>query len=232
MPAVPQRFCTAATALLASVRPLNSVVRRQMKWLSDLLKGREYKPASLALRPGEKVESPLHAIDWKAFEAALLQLFRDDLAKFIQEHSDETFYAIGLDCNALYGDILLCANTPEALRERAVEYAADTSARALARQEATLRWGFGDWKYQGFNIPSREDYERYRRLLPDLEEIAHPFDQECLLKAAARALVRLERSPEAELLKRTPDFDINCVDHDEEPSAGKRRISGARKAVA
>ena len=29
MPAVPQRFCTAVTALLASVRPLNSVVRRQ-----------------------------------------------------------------------------------------------------------------------------------------------------------------------------------------------------------
>jgi hypothetical protein len=29
MPAVPQRFCTAVTALLASLRPLNSIVRRQ-----------------------------------------------------------------------------------------------------------------------------------------------------------------------------------------------------------
>lgn len=31
MPAVPQRFCTAVTALLASVRPLNSIVRPNME---------------------------------------------------------------------------------------------------------------------------------------------------------------------------------------------------------
>jgi hypothetical protein len=30
MPAVPQRFCTACTALLASVRPLNSIIRHQV----------------------------------------------------------------------------------------------------------------------------------------------------------------------------------------------------------
>jgi hypothetical protein len=31
MPAVPQRFCTAVTARLSSLRPLNSIVRRQLK---------------------------------------------------------------------------------------------------------------------------------------------------------------------------------------------------------
>jgi hypothetical protein len=203
-----------------------------MKWLSDFLKGREYKPASLALRPGDKVESPLNSVDWRAFEAGLLDLLRQDLAAFVREHPGEVFYAIGLDCNALYADILLCANTPATLRARALDDPAASSEKAIARREKMLRWGFGDWEYQGFNLDLPGGIERYKKLLPGHEEIPHPFDQECFLKAATRALITLQTSPEIELLSRTADFEVNCVDHDEDASAGKRRLARVRKSVA
>jgi hypothetical protein len=57
MPAVPQRFCTAGTALLASVRPLNSVVRRQDQPHAD---------ASLATLP--RLRRRLRSIFRRAFQ--------------------------------------------------------------------------------------------------------------------------------------------------------------------
>jgi hypothetical protein len=203
-----------------------------MKWLADLLRGREYKPASLAPGPNDKVETPLQSVDWKDFQARLLELLRQDLSRFAANHSDEVFYAVALDCNALYGDILLCANTPFALRERASEYSQDPSDKAVARQEKILRWGFGDWKYHGINLDLSGGIQRYKDLLAGHDEITHPADQERFLKAASRALINLESSPEIALLSRTSDFQVMCADHDEDLSVGKRRLARVRRAVA
>jgi hypothetical protein len=49
MPAVPQRFCTAATAPVVLVRPLNSVVRRQMRMVSAIYISIDGRPVSYDL---------------------------------------------------------------------------------------------------------------------------------------------------------------------------------------
>jgi hypothetical protein len=64
MPAVPQRFCTAGTALLASMRPLNSIVRPQHPVIACFQMSYEFIVFDPSRLPGDKralVESLQHA---------------------------------------------------------------------------------------------------------------------------------------------------------------------------
>lgn len=120
-------------------------------------------------------------IDWPGLEDRLYTLCVEELRRFARSHRDETFYAFALDCNSEYGQILLCLNTPDALRQAAILYstsppnqeAFEAISRVMAEQfgepyipaplksveenERDLCWSVGDWKYQGFN---RSAFER------------------------------------------------------------------------
>jgi hypothetical protein len=115
-------------------------------------------------------------IDWRALESLLFSLVKQDLTSFAKAHRDESFYGFAFDCNARYGQILLCLNSVEALRQWAERYSIkapneDAFAeitrqmdKAMGRDprpappkmsakefEKELRWSLGDWEYQGFN---------------------------------------------------------------------------------
>jgi hypothetical protein len=64
MPAVPQRFCTAVTALVAFGRPLNSVVRRQGKFMaSGWVSTRDGHSYSSLLLDADASSAPLNTIE-------------------------------------------------------------------------------------------------------------------------------------------------------------------------
>ncbi|WP_339746976.1 DUF4303 domain-containing protein [uncultured Rubinisphaera sp.] len=115
-------------------------------------------------------------INWSGLEECLYELIRDDIKRFAETHKHETFYGFALDCNSEYGNVLLCFNSPESLKQQAEKYASDRPNKAafdkisqklhedsgrkipltensstVEAEELKLRWSTGDWKYQGFN---------------------------------------------------------------------------------
>jgi hypothetical protein len=169
--------------------------------------------------------------DWLAFEGKLADLLEADLLRFAQEHQDETFYSLALDCNAAYCDILMSANTPDALRVAASRYAEDQSAGSIHAAEEVLRWGLGDWKYHGFNLKDPDDRKRYRSVLPGGDELHSSEECERFLIAACRAILTIERRNVLATLSKTKDFRLACIDHDEDFASGAARLERAR-AVA
>ncbi len=118
-------------------------------------------------------------IDWNELENCLFNITVDAINQFASSHQDETFYGFAFDCNSEYGNVLLCFNTPESLRQRSIEYADnstqpswfdqvnrdieeklgkkifDEPEQTTPEEEAKeLRWSLGDWKYQDFSWDS------------------------------------------------------------------------------
>jgi hypothetical protein len=204
-----------------------------MKWLRKLFAQSAPSPANLpAPVDAEEELSDISEDDWRSFELKLTQLLEEDLLRFAREHEGEEFYALGLDCNAAYCDVLLSANTPEALAASARAYAKDEADASLRAEMDDLRWGFGDWKYHGFNLSGPGDWDRYHAVLPAGDELSSAEDCERFLVAACRALLALENGEAIKKLRRTGDFHVTCIDHDEDYAAGEDRMRSARGTVS
>ncbi|MFO1494397.1 MAG: DUF4303 domain-containing protein [Lysobacterales bacterium] len=151
-----------------------------------------------------------------------------DLESFALAHRGEEFYAVGLDRNSQYGDMLLSANTLLALRNSASNYAQSGNESEIAAQEIELRWGFGDWAYHGFNYRESGGYQEYKALLPSADCLQHPDDREMFMETVTRALLSLEKRGVLSLLKRT-DFRLICMDDGEgqvEAEERMKRVGG------
>lgn len=201
-----------------------------MKWLAKLFAATP-KPSPEAKK---RAEPEWHdagpQYDWTPFEIALAALLEEEVRRFGAQHPDEQFYAIALDCNAQYGDILICANTPETLDARAERFAA-SEAGGMADARELMRWGVADWKYAGFNLDAPQWRTRYKAILPIGDELHQPQDIEGFLETVCRSLIRAERAGVFECLSRTPDFRIACMDHDEDMVQGDERLDRLRAAM-
>jgi hypothetical protein len=195
-----------------------------VKWLRRLLTGNTQ--ASPRLEAPEEEGFILDEVtetDWVAFEAALELLLEADVRRFAAEHSEEDFYAVGLDCNSAYCDILLSANTMTRLREAAIGYAKSGSEEDIATEAGVLRWAFGDWKYHGFNISGRDDWARYHQIPPGRNELHSHEACERFMQAATKALIALESRGVFSVFRRSSDFEVACIDHNEDYGSAKRR---------
>lgn len=128
-----------------------------MGWLARLF-GKEGETAARTSAEETEIRSPFSGFDWGSAEAGISELLARDIESFALAHREEEFYAVGLDCNSEYGDMLLSANTPLALRNSASNYAQSGNESEIAAQEIELRWGFGDWAYHGFNYRESGGY--------------------------------------------------------------------------
>ena len=165
-------------------------------------------------------------IAWVQLEEALARAIHSEIAKFAKAHPNEQFYGFALDCNAYYADILFCLNTPEHLETLAKEYADSNEPSEIADQKKEFEWGLGDWKYQGFNLDSTL-WQSEMSLLDEFAE--HPGDTEAFLVTCCRALLAAERTGAFNQLRRTPEFRVACIDHDEDISAGEKRLEYVRR---
>jgi hypothetical protein len=191
--------------------------------LLDWLKGKKASP-SADPSPGPT------DVDWIGLENHLADALTDEVRRFATRHDHETFYGIALDCNAYYANVLLCANTPTALDEAAARYANGRPIDDDAERES-LRWGLGDWKYQGFNLDSDAWRERMAPRLDEFAELPSPEDTERFLVACCRVLLRLEGSGLFRDLQTTPDFRVACIDHDEDLTQGDARLDRIRSQL-
>jgi len=184
-------------------------------------------------------------IDWPEVEHKLVDLTRFEVRRFLEDKRDEKFYGFGFACNAFYGEVLLYANTSDALRASAERSRSDYpdlnryAGKSLAEVEDVLRWEMGDWKYDGFNALSEEwadGWEEwqmsFQKLLEGLydgdeEEKAGALEQE-FLEMCCRALIRLEKQPEFIALPKDANFRTVCDNHDEAESDGEARLSRIR----
>lgn len=177
-------------------------------------------------------------IDWVELEERLFRLVVYETKAFAQTHQQEVFYGYGFDCNANYGDVLLCVNTEEALFKRARKYGKYSEGEKGSVKEwaSDLRWSFGDWKYQGFNLESgkwQSEWGDVNLLIEkavtglaynDMREITEQF-----MDMACRVLLRLERQNILACFLQSPDFRIVCADHDEDINHGDKRLELVRQ---
>jgi Domain of unknown function (DUF4303) len=204
-----------------------------MKWLSKLFGGSAQSSPKMEVPEDEEcLLEEITEADWVEFEAALELLLEADIRRFAAEHSEEEFYAVGLDCNSAYCDILLSANTTDALREAAIGNAINGLEEAISAEVGVLRWGFGDWKYHGFNLSGKDDWERYHQILPGGDALHSSEECERFMQAATRALLALERRDAFSVLRKSGHFEVACVDHDEDYGSAKRREDRLRGADA
>jgi hypothetical protein len=171
-------------------------------------------------------------IDWPAFEVALTAALEAEVVQFAAAHTGDTFYGLALDCNAYYADILLCANTNKSLDEAVVsDTQADHSPDAIAHLRGELRWSFGDWQYQGFNLDSAPWQRAMDARLAALAGLPTAEDVEQFLVSCCRALIAVERGAAILKLNRTPDFQVACIDHDENFEQGQARLDAVRRGL-
>lgn len=182
-------------------------------------------------------EPPPQAPDLENVESTLFDLASTAIREFFSK-SSQTYYGFGFDCNAAYGDVLLCTNTESDFKETADKYIEDWNYSD--EELASLKRNFGDWRYQGFNI----DYPFWQKGWDSLAtEIAtYVFhDQtsddeseqfvERLMVSFAAVLIRLEQSGELDVIQKDPDFYIQVYDHDEDPKTGDKRFQAVRKKL-
>ena len=154
----------------------------------------------------------------------------DQVKEFARAHGDETYYGFALDCHAYYANVLFCLNTPESLEASVTRYANSDDPGEIARQREDLEWGLGDWKYQGFNL----DTPAWTESVPMLEsfsELPSEEDTEEFLRVCCRALIRAENAQVFHSLRRTADFRVARMDHDEDPYSGERRMDRVRNSL-
>lgn len=188
-------------------------------------------------------------VDWTALESALFDLAMADIAAFADKHANEMFYGFAFDCNADYGQAMLCLNTPEfhqaaiagthiapeiqagyiKMREDLGLPTADTLATERAKQ---LKWRLGDWKYQDFS--SAAFNAAWKPFEDQLCDAAFQNDDGArethrrFLMSVCRVAIRLEKLDAFTRLKRTDDFCTYVADHDETEEDSWERLNAVR----
>jgi len=207
-----------------------------MEWLRKLLLG---SGSHIVPRYGAAQEEP-DPIDWHCVEDELVTLAEEQIQAFAASHASESFYGFGFDCDSNEGQVLLCLNS----RAAQIEAAQQTLSRhpdlyqGESEQEVarSIEWGFGDWKYQGFNLRSKTWSKRWRRVeilvgnalnMLGMNRKAKAMQElrESFMEMACRALHRVGSSRSITMLRRDSDFRTLCADHDEGPEDGFTRMA-------
>ncbi len=165
-----------------------------------------------------------NSVVWKNVEDALFLIASRYVQAFGALHRDKTFYGFAFDCNADYGQVFVCANTPSALIDHAKKYKArspDLYGQFTVEEiEDKIRWSVGDWEFQAFTTDGFSDaWEPIKQFLAG----AIPWDddkkieefRESFMATACRSMVRLESQSILSTLSRTHDFKTFVADHDE-----------------
>ena len=178
--------------------------------------------------------------------SVLTTIVTEAINDFAQRHPDEQFYGFAFDCNADYGEVLLCLNTEQDLQASAKELKEsppksflpkfdkmmeekygvkpkplfhDKTAAEVAEK---LRWNPGDWKYQGFyNCSDDPDWAELAEEIA--EQIETDEDREAFLRIICRLIPAIK--PALERLHRTSDFRVLVIDHDETVETAWQRLA-------
>ncbi len=157
----------------------------------------------------------------EARKQEMLQQIAADIETFLKEHPGETFYTFGFDFNASEAEILLSFNTEEAYAERLKYYQDNYSPYDDDDQE--MRYGTGDWKYQGTNIYYICEEEEKDKIYDDDEDNDYENAKKAFMDFAYGLLLAVCRTPAYQAIPKTKDFLVILTEHDEDNLEGIER---------
>lgn len=137
-------------------------------------------------------------------------------------------YAVAFDCNAIYGRVLLAANTEEEFAETLESYQSGPYAERYKdpKKIEDLRYNSGDWLYPDFDSVTLIDYVDFEKLIEDPNERVEWF-----LDLCREAIVKLEQTEAFKTLSKTDDFLLLCRDHDESIAQARENLEQKRKEM-
>ncbi|MCE2571186.1 hypothetical protein [Motilimonas eburnea] len=165
---------------------------------------------------------------WEEYEEALFQGVFESIKRFSNQSHDDTFYAMCIDTNAEYGQVLLHFNSIESL---------DAS-------DGDARWDVGGWEKYFDIIDELEQDDRFfsdiwsvheKDILDKMMRIEDEWDHgewpiEDFMIMASKVGNRLAASDVFRNLKVTSDFKVVVVNHDEEIEEGILRMQKVANA--
>jgi len=187
-------------------------------------------------------------------EQALYQITERELAAFATRHENVRFYGFAFDCNADYGEVLLCLNDEASLKVHAEESKRKPARPFLPKFDQMrekygitpkalyegwgvekimeeFRWNPGDWQYQGFfNCSDDPAWGGVADTIED--EIEDDKDREPFLESVCRVLIKLESDHIFDCLDRTENFRGLVTDHDESIERAWDRLTRIRRLIA
>ena len=179
------------------------------------------------------------AVDWKSVEDVLFLISAEYLQGFNTFHRKKMFYGFAFDCNADYGQVFVCANTPATLKSQAGKNKTESpdlyGQQSIEDIEKDLRWSLGNWEFQAFTTDGFSDaWQPIEHFLVD----AIPWDddddhriqefRDSFMETACRCMIRLESQGILNAFSRTNDFKTFVADHDESDEDSWSRLEAIR----
>lgn len=188
----------------------------------------------------QKLSDAGNILCWASIRALLTASSEAKLEEFASKHKKESFYCLCVYFDRCYGDFFLYLNVPEEARktaERSKKLYPDMYKKKSVEQiEKQSKWNCGDFKYRLFGEED-EGFARfwepvkaaYEWLVEQMSEQMSVNFQELGISAACLTALDLEGSDVLKLIKKTPDFRVICVDHDETIEESSARLKRIRK---
>ena len=156
------------------------------------------------------------------FVEHIVTFTEEEVAEFIAEHNNQTFYAFAYDVNPQTHGIYLSFNTEEAYQESLESYQNGDYAFLYQTddQKRRLKYNPGDWKYQ--NFVSIEFI--YEAKIKELFDVVLNKEIDDLLNFAEQALVDFRKTEVYNSIPKDKDFIAFCIDHDEDELEAIKRV--------
>jgi hypothetical protein len=165
-------------------------------------------------------------------------------------HPDETFYCVCVYFEGTYGDLILYLNVPEQARATTeglmARFPGQYVGKSLDQAIEEEKWNAGDFRYQFYShedeffeaiwAPIKAIYDRLIMRLYIANKDSESSDEESesdrfkrlAMEAACHTAIDIERGEALKLLKKSTDFRVTCVDHDETQEDSDDRLLEAR----
>lgn len=187
---------------------------------------------------------------WTALRSLLTAYSEQKLREFAAVHKNETFYCLCVYFDIFYGDFLLYLNVPEQARQTAIRskelYPDLHRQRTVEEVEEDLKWNCGDFRYEYINDDSfASDDSAWKRLWRPIQDLFNDLSMQLYgdgsdsrldrewgekwAETACAVALDLERGDALKLLRKTPDFQVICVDHDEPIEDSNARLDRVRQ---
>lgn len=178
---------------------------------------------------------------WHSLRSLMTAYSEHKLREFAAAHASETFYCLCVYFDSIYGDYFLYLNDPDSARQLAVHckevFTTLYGERSIEDVESEVKWNCGDFRYGFVNLDDlwKSIWRPIQHLFESLNPaVGRQGEAELLLfgekfaDTACLVALDLERSPVLDLLRRTSDFRVICVDHDETFADSEARLNRVR----
>lgn len=186
-------------------------------------------------------QSAAEQLCWTSLRSFMTAYAEHKVREFAAQHAEETFYCLGVYFDDDYADFFLYLNDLETAHETAKQYDdGSRAADAAKRMAEQSKWYLDSFRYQIFNVdplweklwyPVQTLFQQLASELPEADESQESLTQWCTTFGETACLVALdlERSEAVRELKRTEDFRVICVDHDESLEVSFARLEHVRQ---